>query len=79
MKREKRLRAYAKKNEEAVFRQSIFPEVFEEVAQDCYTNSMEAFAKLFQDKVFYEIVLDSISRQAYKDLRNESSVVKNSQ
>jgi len=78
MKREKRLRAYAKKNEEAVFRQSIFPEVFEEVAQDCYTNSMEAFAKLFQDKVFYEIVLDSISRQAYKDLRNESSVVKNS-
>ena len=71
MKMERRLKSYAKKNDEMVFRQSIFPEIFQEVTQGCYVGSIEAFSKLFEDKAFYEVVLDSISRQAYKDLRNE--------
>ncbi len=66
----KRLEVYAKKNDEAVFRQSIFPEVFKKVAQECYIESMDAFSKLFEDKVFYATVMDAISREAYKDLRN---------
>ena len=66
----KRLAAYAKKNDEAVFTQSIFPEVFKKVAQECYMESMDAFSKLFEDKVFYTTVMDAISREAYKDLRN---------
>ena len=66
----KRLAAYAKKNDEAVFTQSIFPEVFKKVTQECYMESMEAFSKLFEDKVFYATVMDAISREAYKDLRN---------
>ena len=60
----------AMKNDEAVFTQSIFPEVFKKVAQECYMESMEAFSKLFEDKVFYTTVMDAISREAYKDLRN---------
>ena len=68
----KRLAAYAKKNDEAVFTQSIFPEVFKKVAQECYMESMDAFSKLFEDKVFYTTVMDAISREAYKDLRNRS-------
>lgn len=66
----KRLAAYAKKNDEAVFTQSIFPEVFKKVTQECYMESMDAFSKLFEDKVFYATVMDAISREAYKDLRN---------
>ena len=66
----KRLAAYAKKNDEAVFTQSIFPEVFKKVTQQCYMESMDAFSKLFEDKVFYATVMDAISREAYKDLRN---------
>lgn len=70
IKNNKRLAAYAKKNDEAVFTQSIFPEVFKKVAQECYMESMDAFSKLFEDKVFYTTVMDAISREAYKDLRN---------
>ena len=66
----KHLAVYAKKNDEAVFRQSIFPEVFKKVTQECYMESMEAFSKLFEDKVFYTTVMDAISREAYKDLRS---------
>ena len=68
----KRLAAYAMKNDEAVFTQSIFPEVFKKVTQECYMESMDAFSKLFEDKVFYATVMDAISREAYKDLRNRS-------
>lgn len=68
----KRLAAYAIKNDEAVFTQSIFPEVFKKVTQECYMESMDAFSKLFEDKVFYATVMDAISREAYKDLRNRS-------
>lgn len=67
----KHLAAYAKKNNEAIFTQSIFPEVFKKVAQECYMESMDAFSKLFEDKVFYTIVMDAISREAYKNLRSK--------
>lgn len=68
----KRLAAYAKRNDEAVFTQSIFPEVFKKVTQECYMESMEAFSKLFEDKVFYATVMEAISREAYKELRNKN-------
>ncbi len=68
----KHLAAYARRNDEAVFTQSIFPEVFKKVTQECYLESTEAFSKLFEDKVFYTIVMDSISKEAYKELRNKS-------
>ena len=63
---------YAIKNDEAVFTQSIFPEVFKKVTQECYMESMDAFSKLFEDKVFYATVMDAISREAYKNLRNRN-------
>lgn len=65
-----KLKMQAKKNDEEVFNQSIFPEIFKQVAQDCYISQMEAFSKLFEDKGFYESVMESIAREAYKDLRN---------
>ena len=69
-KMERRLKAYALKNDEIMFSQSIFPEVFEEAAQECYMGAMEAFAKLFQDKEFYGIAREVIAQQIYRDLRN---------
>lgn len=67
----KHLAAYARRNDEAVFTQSIFPEVFKKVTQECYMESMDSFSKLFEDKAFYTIVMDTISKEAYKELRNK--------
>lgn len=74
MKRKRRLAAYAKRNEEMVYRQSVFPEVFQEAAQNCYTDAVDSFSKLFEDKAFYEIVMDAISRRTYMDLRSEKQL-----
>lgn len=72
VKDNKKLKMQAKNNDEEVFNQSIFPEIFKEVAQDCYMEQMKAFSKLFEDKTFYQSVMESIAKEAYKDLRNRS-------
>lgn len=68
-KSENRLKAYALKNDETVFTQSIFPEVFQRAAQECYMNSVGGFSKLFEDKAYYQIVMEAIAREAYRELR----------
>lgn len=51
-KRSKKLKTYAKKNDFEVFTNSIYPKIFEEVAQECYEEQMDAFKKLVEDKTF---------------------------
>ncbi|PFK43193.1 restriction endonuclease subunit R [Bacillus cereus] len=69
VKDNKKLIKYAKNNDSGVFEQSIFPEIFKKVAQECYAQQMEAFTKLFEDKNFYNSVMEELAREAYKDLR----------
>ena len=72
VKGNEKLKTYAKKNDEEVFNQSIFPEIFQKVTQECYMESMKAFSKLFEDKNFYQSVMEEIAKEAYKDLRNKN-------
>lgn len=71
VKGNKRLERFAKKNDAEVFEQSIFPDVFKRVAQECYAESMESFTKLFEDKSFYDSVMEEIAKEVYKDLRSK--------
>lgn len=64
-----KLKKQAKNNDSEVFEKTIFPKVFDKVAQECYMEQMKAFSKLFEDKVFYTSVMKSIAKEAYKDLR----------
>ena len=65
-----KIKMQARKNDEEVFNRSIFPEIFKKVAQECYMEQMKAFSKLFEDKIFYNSVMESMAAEAYKDLRN---------
>jgi type I restriction enzyme R subunit len=70
VKGNKKLTQYAKKNDSEIFEQSIFPEIFKKVAQDCYSQSVSSFSKLFEDKAFYKSVMEEIAKEAYKNLRS---------
>lgn len=70
IKYNEKIRMQAQKNDEEVFNRSIFPEIFKQVAQECYMEQMKAFSKLFEDKSFYISVQESIGKEAYKNLRN---------
>lgn len=69
-KENKKLNQQARKNDEEVYTKSIFPEVFKEVAQDCYMEQMKAFSKLFEDKRFYDTVMATLAQETYRNSNN---------
>lgn len=70
VKGNKKLAQYAKNNDAELFEQSIFPEMFKQMAQDCYMEQMSSFKKLFENKEFYVAVMEALGKEAYKGLRN---------
>ena len=65
-KENKKLNRQAQKNDEEVYTKSIFPEVFKQVAQDCYIEQVKAFSKLFEDKRFYDTVMATLAQETYR-------------
>ena len=67
-KENKKLNRQAQKNDEEVYTKSIFPEVFKQVAQDCYIEQMKAFSKLFEDKRFYDTVMATLAQEESRSI-----------
>ena len=72
-KEEKKLSKQAKNSDVNMFAQNIFPKVFEKIAQDCYVQQMDAFAKLFEEPSFYGKVMEEMGRAMYFNLKNVSN------
>lgn len=64
-----KLKKQAKNTDRDMFTKSIFPEKFRDVAQDCYTEQMDAFAKLFENTEFYNKVMEAMGKALYQSLR----------
>lgn len=64
------LKKQAKNTDANMFTTSIFPKEFEKVAIECYTKQTEAFTKLFEDKGFYDRVMNEMAKAMYLDLKN---------
>jgi len=69
IKDDKTLAKQARRNDAEVFERSIFPKTFEKAAQESYSESMTSFSKLFENKAFYNAVMEIIAKEAYKNLR----------
>ena len=70
VKGNKKLARYAKNNDAELFQNSIFPDIFKQIAQACYMEQVTAFKKLFENKEFYNSVMEALGKEAYKGLRN---------
>ena len=66
----KKLTKQAKNSDVNMFSQNIFPKVFERIAQDCYVQQMDSFAKLFEEPSFYKRVMEEMARAMYFNLKN---------
>lgn len=66
----KKLCKQAKNSDVNMFAQNIFPKVFEKIAQDCYVQQMDSFAKLFEEPSFYKRVMEEMARAMYFNLKN---------
>lgn len=76
MKESGNLEKQAKHNDSEVFVKSIFPKTFEKTTHDSYMESMshhsdemKSFSRLFEDKSFYNAIMEIIGKEVYKDLR----------
>ena len=53
-----------------MFAQNIFPKIFEKIAQACYVQQMDSFAKLFEEQSFYNRVMEEMAKAMYFNLKN---------
>jgi type I restriction enzyme R subunit len=58
------VRTSAKKDGRRMFENNIFPKIFDQVAQDAYTESVETFTGLFEDGAKYKAIMRSMDRVA---------------
>jgi len=66
----KTLKRQAKNSDVNMFSQNIFPEVFSKIAQQCYVEQMDAFAKLFEEPTFYKRVCEEMAKAMYFNFKN---------
>ena len=72
MQKEKTKLAKQVKNSDVnMFANNIFPKIFEKIAQDCYIQQMDSFAKLFEEKSFYNRVMEEMAKAMYFNLQNK--------
>ena len=70
MQKEKtKLSKQVKNSDVNMFAKNIFPKIFDKIAQDCYIQQMDSFAKLFEEKSFYEKVMEEMAKAMYFNLR----------
>lgn len=66
----KSLKKQAKNSDVNMFANNIFPDVFSKIAQQCYVEQMDAFAKLFEDPSFYKHVMEEMGKAMYFNFKN---------
>ena len=67
----KTLAKQAKTSDVNMFAHNIFPKTFDKVAQKCYTEQMDAFARLFEDPQFYKTVMEATAKAMYFKFKND--------
>ena len=70
-KEENKLSRQAQNSDVNMFAKNIFPKIFAKIAQDCYTQQTDAFARLFEDSTLYHRVMEEMAKAMYHNLRQQ--------
>ena len=68
-----RLRKIARSSEPQIFKDSQFPRLFEETAQEAYMESTERFTKMFEDRAKYLAIMNAVGNAIYIECRNSNT------
>ncbi|MBQ4478798.1 MAG: type I restriction endonuclease subunit R [Bacteroidales bacterium] len=66
----KKLSKQAKNSDVNMFAKNIFPKYFEKIAMKCYEDQMDSFQKLFEDKQFFDRVMEEMGKAIYFNFKN---------
>lgn len=67
LKDDKKLKKVAQTSDSQVFIQSIFPKIFDVVAQDSYVEQTDAYTSLFQNKSKYNAIMAALAGVLYRE------------
>ncbi len=67
----KKLTKQVQNNDPRQFAESIFPEVFDKAAQECFDDSVEAFERLFQNKELYKSIMTQMAELWYTNMKGK--------
>ena len=66
-----RLEKMAKTTDQQIFNDAVFPKAFDNVAQESYMESQEAYTSLFQDKTKYDTIMQVLAEFVYREMRKK--------
>ena len=70
LKNNKRLVKAAKTDGRQIFEKNIFPQVFDDAAQEAYIESTETYTKLFEDAGKYRAIMGALAHAMFEELQN---------
>ncbi|CUP07282.1 type I restriction endonuclease subunit R [Fusicatenibacter saccharivorans] len=71
LKNNKKLIKAAKTDGRQIFEKKIFPQLFDDAAQEAYVESTETYTKLFEDAGKYHAIMDALAQAMFDEMKNE--------
>ena len=71
LKGDPKLRRTARSSNPQIFTESIFPKVFEKIAQEAYVEQTEAYTALFQDQSKYNAIMVALAEILYREFNKK--------
>ena len=70
LKNNKKLVKSAQTDGQQIFVKNIFPQVFDDAAQEAYVESTETYTKLFEDAGKYHTIMTTLARAMFDELKS---------
>ena len=70
LKKDQKLIDLIKTTDPKIFVESIFPAIFQQIAMDCYQESQESYASLFEDKAKYKAIMEALAGILYREMKD---------
>ena len=71
LRNNKKLIKAAKTDGRQIFEKNIFPQLFDDAAQEAYVESTETYTKLFEDAGKYRAIMSALAQAMFDELKNE--------
>ena len=72
LKNNKKLMKSVQVNDRQIFEKNIFPQLFDDVAQEAYMESTETYTKLFEDAGRYRAIMNALAQTMFEELQQNN-------
>ena len=70
LKNNKKLIKAARADGRQIFEKNIFPQLFDDAAQEAYMESTETYTKLFEDAGKYRAIMSALAQAMFDEMSN---------